>query len=326
VVCKIKNKSNEVLLLKSWDFGSAEISVRLFKPQWTLLLQIIEAKHDVTKTEQERRKVVLTLSRVDYRDRELYTLSGSWRMCSSKSRDTGVLAPFGLHLDHFKRPNPPIEGWSMQSILTPSNLQRTAKDGINGLLYFHVRMVLEKSCSRLQDPLAKTDFALFNVDATILPRVIDSKMRVAGFDRIDVSNIVDEAYVGLHKTLAIFAPLIKKPSVNPHATLITLFINACEIADREMGNRDYEPLQKKLMEEVMRYTHPNPLDSMSPNSAGMLEFIAGKELVRDYDQIFEWYMNVVNFPLAAENARLRMRERNTVVEAWHLRLKKKSGE
>ncbi|KAL8703599.1 MAG: hypothetical protein Q9201_003224 [Fulgogasparrea decipioides] len=343
VVCKIKNKSNEVLLSKRWDFGAAEVSVRLYKPQWTLLLQVLEARYDVTKTEQERRKVVLAHSRLDYRDRELYTLSGSRRMCSSTFRDTGVLAPFGLHLDHFKCPNPllfnektsawlqkdsasPLEGWSMQSILAPSNLRRTAKDDVNGLLYFHVRMVLETFCRRLQDPLVKTHFALYSVDAAKLPRVIDSKIHVVGFDRIEVSNIVDEAYVGLHRTLAIFAPLIKKPSVNPHATLITLFLNACEIADREMGNHDNKSLQKKQMDAVMKYTHSNPLDLLNPNSAAMFKFIAGKELVRDYDGIFKWYMDVVNFPLAAENAGLRMRERNTVVEAWPIRLKKKPGE
>ena len=43
------------------------------------------------------------------------------------------------------------------------------------------------------------------------------------FDRIDVSNISDENYVGLKKTLALSAPLLKKENLN--AKLITTFMN-----------------------------------------------------------------------------------------------------
>lgn len=43
------------------------------------------------------------------------------------------------------------------------------------------------------------------------------------FDRIDVSNISDENYIGLEKTFQIAAPLLKKE--NESAKLITTLMN-----------------------------------------------------------------------------------------------------
>ena len=106
IVSKIKEKPNDVIQSKKWTFGTAEITVRLYKPQWTTLLQILDTKHNITKTEQERLKVVLAPSRIDYRDRELCNLPGSSRLCSTRFRTTGVLAPFGSALSHFDCANP----------------------------------------------------------------------------------------------------------------------------------------------------------------------------------------------------------------------------
>ena len=105
---KIKGKADGVLQSKKWTYGSTEVVVRLDKQQWTALLQILEARHEVAKTEQQRKRIVLAPSRVDYRDRELFTLSGARRMCSTKFRETGVLAPFGACVDHFTCPNPSV--------------------------------------------------------------------------------------------------------------------------------------------------------------------------------------------------------------------------
>lgn len=101
VVAKIEGKRSDVMQSKKWTYGAVQITVCLYKPQWTMLLQILEAKHEVQKTEEERRKVVLAPIRLDYRDRELYSLPGSRRMCSTKFRETGVLAPFGSCLERF---------------------------------------------------------------------------------------------------------------------------------------------------------------------------------------------------------------------------------
>src|SRR6266480_5841399 len=43
-----------------------------------------------------------------------------------------------------------------------------------------------------------------------------------------VSNLCDTPYLGLAATVGIFTPLLQEHKTNPHATLITLFMNAIE--------------------------------------------------------------------------------------------------
>ncbi|KAL8772813.1 MAG: hypothetical protein Q9209_002158 [Squamulea sp. 1 TL-2023] len=343
VLFKIQDKADNVLLSKKWTFGSAEVTVRMYKPQWSTVLQILDAKHDMTKTEQERRKVVLAPHRVDYRERELCYFSGSRRLCSTRFRESGVLAPIGFVLEHFTIPNPllfnetnstwlqkdsasPLEGWSTRSIFSTQNLHRTAKNDVNGLLYFHVRSTIEQFCDRLQNPVSKNKLMLYCVDAANLPCLLPTEIRAAGFDRIEVSNIADEAYLGLSKTLVTFVPLLKERSVNPQTVLLTLFLNACEIADRVMGNDSNMILVSAQINQVARYLHPDRSKKLANDSTQSIKMMAGKDLVRDYDRIFAFYMKSVGFEIYARHTGVEMRKQNTVVEAWPMRLKKKPGQ
>ncbi|KAL8858534.1 MAG: hypothetical protein Q9178_004828 [Gyalolechia marmorata] len=95
VLFKIKDRANNVLQSKKWTFGSVEVTVCLYRPQWATLLQILDTKHDIGTTEKERRRVVLAPHRVDYRERQLYCLPAYMRLCSTRFKETGVLAPFG---------------------------------------------------------------------------------------------------------------------------------------------------------------------------------------------------------------------------------------
>lgn len=108
VVFKIKDKSDNVLQSKKWTFGSTDITVRLTKLQWKTVLAIIDAKPELSKTEEERRKVVLAPHRLDCRERELINLPGFGRLCSARFRETGVLAPLAWSLERFDCPNPSV--------------------------------------------------------------------------------------------------------------------------------------------------------------------------------------------------------------------------
>lgn len=65
------------------------------------------------------------------------------------------------------------------------------------------------------------EIEIYCEDATELAKILKQRQMI--FDRIDVSNISDENYVGINKVLEGWAPLLNK--ANKHATLITLFIN-----------------------------------------------------------------------------------------------------
>lgn len=165
----------------------------------------------------------------------------------------------------------------------------------------------------------------------MLPKILNVSESFSGFDRIEVSNIVDECYLGLEKTLLTFTSLIKAPNINPHAVLITLFLNACEIAERMMGDRMSGVEQKKQIDKIAQYIHFDTRDlmeaMMNPASPNMIKFMAAKDLVREYDKIWDFYTSkMVNFSASAYSAGLMMKEPNTVIEPWPMRLKKKAGE
>lgn len=165
----------------------------------------------------------------------------------------------------------------------------------------------------------------------MLPKILNTAEPFSGFDRVEVSNIVDEVYLGLHKTLHTFTSLIKAPSINRHAVLITLFLNACEIADRKMGHSIFGAEQKKLIDQTMKYIRFDVKDimkaMMNPASPDMIRLMSAKDLVRNYDKIFEFYKsNMVDFSGPADSAGLKMREQNTIIDPWPMRLKKKARE
>ena len=93
-----------------------------------------------------------------------------------------------------------------------------------------------------------------------------------------------------------------------------------------MGNERNQDVFSARMAQVIKYLHLTPFNRPAPNSAETIRILAAKDLVRDYDRIFDFYKGAVGFEACAKNVGVRMRERNTVVEAWPMRLKKKPGE
>ena len=67
----------------------------------------------------------------------------------------------------------------------------------------------------------KINFFLDCMDAKDL--MVKLKNESVKFDRIDVSNISDENYIGLKNCLQLSAPILKK--TNPYAKLLTTLMN-----------------------------------------------------------------------------------------------------
>ena len=106
VLEKIEQRKNDILLSKTWTFGSRVLSLRLYKYQWDFILRLFDAEHPVSKSEAHRRDVMLNHTRVDYRERRLFQMSPSRRACSVKMRESGMLLPFGSCLDEYTCSNP----------------------------------------------------------------------------------------------------------------------------------------------------------------------------------------------------------------------------
>ena len=106
VVAQIQDVPEDSMQAKTWSFGAVEVNVCLLKQQWTALLKILEAEHDLSKTEAERQKVVLDTDFEDMRDYDYCLWSGSRRVTSRRFSETGVIVPFGTCIALFECPNP----------------------------------------------------------------------------------------------------------------------------------------------------------------------------------------------------------------------------
>ena len=105
VVSKIVGKPSSVLFSKTWTFGTSKVSARLYREQWNFLLATLEKAHNIDDTENSCKFIMFNDTRLDYRERSLFLLSPSRRLCTHKMRKDGVLLPFGCCLEEFNFPN-----------------------------------------------------------------------------------------------------------------------------------------------------------------------------------------------------------------------------
>ncbi|KAF6236092.1 hypothetical protein HO173_005720 [Letharia columbiana] len=339
VLKKIEQKKDDVLLHKTWTFGTRMLSLRLYKQQWNLILRLFDAEQPVSKGEEERQYVMLNDTRVDYRERRLFTMSPSRRVCSHKMQESGMLLPFGSCSDGYTSSNPtlfdndsgawllkdsadPLAGWALKDILASGVRRGGPKEDIYGHLHFHIRDLLENFCQKTT--LMKIHMDMYCVNATELPSLLDDRLKESAFDRIEISNIADANYIGLEKSLSTFGPLLKNRKQSSHATLITLFMNAAEQAAQARGY-DIEAMMTG-MQKISQFLPSKLPANQNPYNPAALRASAAKDLVRDYDKLWAQYKRMLDFPTIVKKTGMKPKVKNTVVEAWPMRLYKRYGE
>jgi hypothetical protein len=121
--------------------------------------------------------------------------------------------------------------------------------------------------------------------------------------------------------------LLKTPSTNAHATLITLFLNACHevytLADTLNPANIKEEADELL--KLMPFD-PRVLRSGNPADPDLLRMNDARMHFRDFDKFFDRYMQKLEFGNIGRQAGLVMKKKNTVIEKWPLRLKKGATE
>ena len=214
----------------------------------------------------------------------------------------------------------PMAGWPIKDVLGSSAKYGTPDEDLYGLLYFYVREKLVAFCNRNAN--TKMQFHIYCADAAKLPSLIDKNLK---FDRIEVANIVDQAYLGLEKTLETCSSLLKPPSINPHAVLVALFMNAIEEAVMDLGPQYvYQEIASALPKALKFIPLPITTDKYHPT---FLRISIAKGYFRDNDFLFRHYMTrVVDFDNAARQTKMKMKETNTVMEAWPYRFTKVFGQ
>ena len=216
----------------------------------------------------------------------------------------------------------PLAGWALDDILESEASRGGPKKDIYGLMHLHVRHLLETFCRKTA--LLKVHMHLYCVDATELPSVLEARLKQSAFDRIEVANIADENYIGLDASLSIFGPLLKSPTSNPHATLITLFMNTVHQAAQDIV-RDIDIIGTYIP-MVTQFLGFRPSQEPDLNDPAVLRSLTAIDLVRDYKKIWDQYEQRSKFRTTVKKTRMRAKLKNTVVEPWPMRLYKKPGE
>ena len=100
---------------------------------------------------------------------------------------------------------------------------------------------------------------------------------------MQVSNISDRAYLGVLRTVDVMVPLLHGPLVNPHATLITLFMNAVHetIGQGQMAQMAQMPTMARLREYMPLKTKP-----FGPYDPQMIKLAFARGRVGTFDSVF----------------------------------------
>ncbi|RKL09244.1 hypothetical protein BFJ68_g9189 [Fusarium oxysporum] len=210
----------------------------------------------------------------------------------------------------------PLCGWSLYEVdKTPIGL---ATSDIYGKLFYYVRSMLEKFMYRMSK--LTIAFQLLQVHAATLPNHLDES-----FDRIDVSNISDSGYLGAHRTVALRAPLLRVPPTNPHAILITLFMN---LIDENFTLQDQTTewtlgsLSTKRLANYLLPTRPN----RSIIDPALMKYAHARHHMREYDDIFGRCADKLQLARMPDWAGAVMKEEHTIIKKWPHRLKLEPGQ
>jgi hypothetical protein len=80
---------------------------------------------------------------------------------------------------------------------------------------------------------------------------------------VQVSNITDQPYLGTYQTLTLLSPLLQSPTKNPHATLISLYLNAVVGVIHSSGEKGQAPNIKWLLKYI-----PIKIESLMTSQQG----------------------------------------------------------
>ncbi|KAG2008144.1 hypothetical protein CC2G_013606 [Coprinopsis cinerea AmutBmut pab1-1] len=267
-------------------------------------------------------------SRADYRDRMYARLRPSHRVAFQEYRLFGIVLPFGAVNAHFNYPNrslfspggewlqkdyaDPLSGWDTREVIATGKKYGAQSEDIYGCLYFHLSEQLQKFSRRLQK--FRVSFKLSSLDATELAKTLRASPTPVRFDRISVSNIFDEQYVGLRGVLENWAPLLAD---SPTAAIVGYFMNwpfgqkGGRVVDAGPRSRVVREAMEKLGEKWKSRLN----GGMDPETAAtmMFCFLVDLDSVYDNSAPFDAYLKAKGLGEVLKKTRLSLREKHAIV-------------
>ncbi|KAK4066642.1 hypothetical protein Trihar35433_7069 [Trichoderma harzianum] len=242
------------------------------------------------------------------------------RMVYQRFLEDGMLLPFGHSRLDFVYPNgalfpeditysyaesgSPLAAWG---VLDVNKTPWAAENDLYGKLYCFLRGVVG-NCLHWLGP-NEIGLCFHNVPIRTLP----SRLAKREYDRIEyflatqVSNVCGREELSIRDTFQLFSGHLKDPADNPHATLMTWFVNAAKEPKDARGNAQSLPITFRLQ---LLY---NNFDSKAPASHQVFTLVHVPGFI---DRYFTEYMNTREFEQIAGESGMEMKSENTVVDKW----------
>ncbi|KEY72821.1 hypothetical protein S7711_04410 [Stachybotrys chartarum IBT 7711] len=333
VCVEFANEEPSVPLEKTWNFQSGRtLSLALTKGQWLKLEALLDMPETMSFERASSLRIAVTLApeRADFRDRwDFKEATPFTRVAKQRYREDGLVLPFGHPRTGFDTPNPvvfqsserwlmddkrdPLDGWPVSDV---RRKQSVAVDDCYGELFAYLQDTFGAFLSRLGE--INVDFEIHCLDVKELPEYLGKDR----YTRIECANIADAGYVRIGKTLSLLSSLLQSPRQNPHATLITVFLNAVWEIYKMGADSNGLPNARLLME----YLPIQGERALSPNSADMLRIWDARSQTMDADKYFNEYRTLFRFDQVSAEAGVVEKHKNTVIEQWPMRLKLKRGQ
>ncbi|KAI0131304.1 hypothetical protein F4814DRAFT_164862 [Daldinia grandis] len=338
---RVASKQANILLGKKWIFkSSSSLHMTLKKEDWARVMDLFDVPQGLTleKARKIRQAVTLAPEREDYRDRWYFKdASPSMRVAKQRYREDGLLLAFGHPRLGFDYPNPtlfttalqttsywplddkadPLGGWPLGEVrATPSCIP----EDIYGKLFSYLRGVLSDFLRRVA--AGNVHFKLLNLDAAqLIPfKVLEGR----SYDRIEASNISDVCWLGTRDTLRCLSPLLRPPAENPHATLITVYLNAVMENVKGCGSEDKELDIARTLEYLTNIQVASLVRNLQ--GAEMYRIWDAQSFMLDADKHFREYMAALHFGDIEKDLHVVMKGQNTIGDAWPTALKLRPGQ
>ncbi|KAJ3503961.1 hypothetical protein NLJ89_g8195 [Agrocybe chaxingu] len=288
--------SNTLLKAKFQLTDKASIVTLLPKWFWVEMKKMLELKITSQQADYQRHLITLNPDRHDYRDRHLSLLGPYYRVSKMKYYEDGLIMPFGgVDRSSFFEPNftlfdtsgrwtqndsqDPLSCWSYDELQSNIEKYSLPSNDLYGALYFHLLGQFRLFAYALGT--RELCFTLLGEDARHIPTTLPKLLKD-----------------------------ITKNSINPHATLITLFLNysmetpipeAAEIRAFEGNMKIIRPLLLKDGEAV---------PPKHPCNSGCMKLMTWMGYFDDREK--QW----------REKTGMKQRMRRTVIEKTPYRVKK----
>ncbi|KAG9026914.1 hypothetical protein FS837_004468 [Tulasnella sp. UAMH 9824] len=296
-----------------------------YPEQVGMVLRLMKAaSYSKAEGEADRRRVMLSPQRLDYRERYYTQLRPRHRVGYSHWLDTGILLPFGQPVDSFDKPNrliysehgewllidydSPAFGWNPLDVEKTRKERGLPEEDYFGSLFFHIKHELMDFITRARR--FKLSVHLFSVDLLHLPQVLDITIRGAQrltFDRVETSNVMDS--IGPSAIISEWGPRLNRK--NPHAALLLYSMNySRKVEGGSITSQPGDKIANMTKEMFSHLGNMRSLQELHPYS-----IMRDTEAFFDTRPAFFKYLREQGVPEACRMTKVRQRKAPRIIPA-----------